>query len=91
MRFFAVGVLGNELEQRRLIAELYLLPRFVNMDDFVDHLEQRGLAFEVDAVGLAALTPAAIKQNFGRRNACHRWAIRFPHDTGQRSDGRGGV
>jgi hypothetical protein len=41
MRFFrpiAVGILGNKLEQRRLIAELYLLSGLVNMHDLVDHL-----------------------------------------------------
>src|SRR6516164_3548356 len=86
-----LGILRGELEQRRLIAELYLLSGLVNMHDLVHHLEQRGFAVEVDVVGLAALAPAAIEQNFGRRNACHRWRIRFHHDTGQRFDGRAGV
>ena len=90
-RPIAVGILGSEFEQRRLVAELYLLPGLMHMYDLVDHFEQRGLAVDVDLVGLAALAPAAIKQNLGRCNACHRWAIRFPHDTGQRSDGRVGV
>src|SRR6516165_9181181 len=57
----------------------------------VHHLEQRGFAVEVDLVGLAALPPAAIKQNLGRRNPRHRRGGLLHHDTGQRFDGRAGV
>jgi hypothetical protein len=40
-RPIAVGILGSEFEQRRLVAELYLLPGLVHMHDLVDELEQR--------------------------------------------------
>jgi hypothetical protein len=94
MRIFrpiAVGDLRGDLEQRRLIAELYLLSGLVNMHDLVDHLEQLGFAVDIDVVMLGGFAPAAIKQNLGRCNACHRWAIRFHHNTGQRFDGRVGI
>ena len=60
-RPIVVGILRGELEQRRLIAKLYLLTRFVNVDDFVDHLEQRGFAIDIDVVRFARPAPAAIK------------------------------
>ena len=90
-RPIAVGILGSEFEQRRPVAELYLLPGLMHMYDLVDHFEQRGLAVDVDLVGLAALAPAAIKQNLGRRNPRHRRGGLLHHDTGQRFDGRVGV
>src|SRR5262249_41275465 len=54
------------------------------MHDLVDDLEERGLTIDIDVMRFAAFAPAAIKQNLGRCNACHRWAIRFHHDAGQR-------
>jgi len=89
-RPIAVGILGSEFEQRRLVAKLYLLPGFVNMHDLVDHL-QRLVVVNLAVMHFLWLAPAAIKQNLGRCNACHRWAIRFHHDTGQRFDGRAGI
>src|SRR5262252_5026635 len=61
------------------------------MHDLVDDLEQRLVVVNVAVMHFLWLAPAAIKQNLGRCNACHRWAIRFHHDTGQRFDGRVGV
>src|SRR5262245_41222191 len=90
-RPIAVGILRAELEQRRLIAELYLLSGLVNVHDLVDDLEQRLAVVNLAVMHFLWLAPAAIKQNLGRCNACHRWAIRFHHDTGQRFDGRVGV
>src|SRR5262249_58461961 len=52
-RAIVVGIRGVEFEQRRLIAELYLLPGLVNVHDLVDHLEQRGFAVDVDVMGFA--------------------------------------
>ena len=61
-RAIVVGILRDELEQRRLVAELDLLPGLVNVDDLVDHLEQRGFAVDVDVMGFACFAPAAIEQ-----------------------------
>src|SRR5262249_17387365 len=82
-RPIAVGILGSEFEQRRLVAELYLLPGLIHMHDLVDDLEQRLVVVNLTVMHFLWLAPAAIKQNFGRRNACHWWAIRFHHDTGR--------
>src|SRR5499433_4393870 len=87
-RPIAVGILGSEFEQRRLVAELYLLPGLIHMHDLVDDLEQRLVVVNLAVMHFLWLAPAVIKQNLGRCNACHRWAIRFHHDTGQRFDGR---
>src|SRR5262245_42554124 len=89
-RPIVVGILRGELEQGRLIAELYLLSGLVNMYDLVHDLEQRLVVVNL-VMHFLWLAPAAIKQNLGRCNACHRWAIRFHHDAGQRFDGRVGV
>src|SRR5262249_45844157 len=89
-RPIVVGILRGELEQRRLIAELYLLSGLIHMHDLVDDLERLAVV-NLAVMHFLWLAPAAIKQNLGRRNACHRWAIRFHHDTGQRFDGRAGV
>src|SRR5215472_7365145 len=61
------------------------------MHDLVDDLAQRLVVVNLAVMHFLWLAPAAIKQNLGRCNACHRWAIRFHHDTGQRFDGRVGV
>src|SRR5215472_881027 len=90
-RPIAVGILGSEFEQRRLVAELYLLAGLMHMHDLVDDLEQRLVVVNLAVMHFLWLAPAAIKQNLGRCNACHRLAIRFHHDTGQHFDGRGGV
>ena len=90
-RPIVVGILRGELKERCLVAEFYLLSGFVNMHDLVDHLEQRLVVVNLAVMHFLWLAPAAIKQNLGRCNACHRWAIRFHHDTGQRFDGRLGV
>ena len=58
-RPIAVGILGSEFEQRRLIAELYLLPGFVNMHDLVDDLEQRLVVVNLAGMHFPWLAPAA--------------------------------
>src|SRR5215472_14011203 len=78
-RPIAVGILGSEFEQRRLVAELYLLAGLIHMHDLVDDLEQRLVVVNLAVMHFLWLAPAAIKQNLGRCNACHRWAIRFHH------------
>src|SRR5262249_61609547 len=72
LRAIAVNVLGGELEQGHLVAELYLLPGFVNMHNFVDHLEQRLVVVNLAVMHFLWLAPAAIKQNLGRHNPRHR-------------------
>jgi putative tryptophan/tyrosine transport system substrate-binding protein len=89
--FVGVGVLGNELEQRRLIAELYLLSRLVNMHDLVDDLEQRLVVVNLAVMHFLWLAPAAIEKNLGRHNPRHRLGGLLHHDAGQRFDGRAGV
>ena len=70
-RPIAVGVLGGELEQRRLVAELYLLPGLVNVHDLVDDFEQRLAVVNLAVMHFLWLAPAAIKQNLGRHNPRH--------------------
>src|SRR5262245_25186343 len=60
-RPIAVGILRSKLEQRRLIAELYLLSGLVNMHDLVDHLEQRLAVVNLAVMHFLWLAPAAIK------------------------------
>src|SRR4029453_18545055 len=93
MRIFrpiAVGILGSEFEQRRLVAKLYLLPGFVNMHDLVDHL-QRLVVVNLAVMHFLWLAPAAIEQRFGRGHARHRLHRRLPHYAGKHPDGSFGV
>src|SRR5262249_30420527 len=78
-----VGILSDELEQRRLIAELYLLPGLVNVHDLVGHLEQRGFAVDVDVMGFACFAPAAIEQHLDGGDARHRRHVFIAHDAGE--------
>src|SRR5262245_17844987 len=91
LRPIAVGILGSEFEQRRLIAELYLLPRLVNVHDLVDDLEQRLVVVNLAVMHFLWLAPAAIKQNLGRHNPRHRRGGLVHYDTGQRFVGTVGV
>src|SRR5262245_33353261 len=88
-RPIAVGILGSEFEQRRLVAELDLLAGLIYMHDLVDDLEQRLVVLAV--MHFLWLAPAAIKQNLGRHNPRHRRGGLLHHDAGQRFDGRVGV
>src|SRR5215467_12630850 len=90
-RPIAVGILRGELEQRRLIAELYLLSGLVNVHDLIDDLEQRLVVVNLAVMHFLWLAPAAIKQNLGRHNPRHRRGGLLHHDAGQRFDGRVGV
>src|SRR5262245_30490785 len=90
-RAIAAGILGSEFEQRRLVAELYLLPGLIHMHDLVDDLEQRATVVDVDVMRLRALAPPAIEQRLGGDDARHRLARLLVHDTGQHFDGRAGV
>src|SRR5262249_45844882 len=60
-RPIAVGILGSEFEQRRLVAELYLLPGLIHMHDLVDDLEQRLVVVNLAVMHFLWLAPAAIK------------------------------
>src|SRR5262249_59417135 len=71
-RPIAVGILGSEFEQRRLVAELYLLSGLIHMHDLVDDLEQRLAVLNLAVMHFLWLAPAAIKQNLGRHNPRHR-------------------
>src|SRR5215831_15990604 len=90
-RPIAVGILRGELEQRRLIAELYLLSGLVNVHDLIDDLEQRLVVINLAVMHFLWLAPAAIKQRFGRGHARHRLHRRLPHYAGEHPDGSFGV
>ena len=57
-RPIAVGILWDKFKQWRLIAELYLLARFVNMHDLVDDLEQRLVVVNLAVMHFLWLAPA---------------------------------
>src|SRR5262249_57567586 len=80
-RPIAVGILGSEFEQRRLVAELYLLSGLIHMHDLVDDLEQRLAVLNLAVMHFLWLAPAAIKQNFGRHNPRHRRGGLLPHNA----------
>ena len=89
LRVIAVNVVGRELEQRHLVAELYLLPGFVNMHNLVDDLEQ--CLVVVSLVDFLWLAPAPIKENLCGRDARHRRIGFGVHDADEHADGRAGV
>src|SRR5262245_15032381 len=80
-RPIAVGILGSEFEQRRLVAELYLLSGLIHMHDLVDDLEQRLAVLNLAVMHFLWLAPAAIKQNLGRHNPRHRRGGLLHHDA----------
>src|SRR5262245_31492862 len=90
-RPIAVGILGSEFEQRRLVAELYLLPGLIHMHDLVDDLEQGGFAVDIDVVGFAGLAPAAIDELFAGSDARHSRLGGVVHNAGEHADGCVGV